>query len=72
MRNHSAAATNGNGDVEQAANDAEAYFAGMRIQEQGDSFGGDGGRNESYVVSQNAPQTVYQPAQGMTNGDLLL
>jgi len=44
----------------------------MQIQEQGDSFGGNG--NEAgYVVNQYAPQTVYQPAQGVTNnGDLLL
>jgi hypothetical protein len=46
---------------------------GMQIQEQGDSFGGNGGESQGYVVNQYAPQTVYQPAQGMAgNGDLLL
>lgn len=62
------------GGLSQAVNDADAYFAGqmagMRIQEQGDSFGGSGNDGTGYIVSQNAPQTVYQPAQG--NGDLLM
>ena len=65
------------GNLAQAVNDADAYFAsqmqGMRIQEQGDSFGGNGNEGSSYVVNQYAPQTVYQPAQGVANnGDLLL
>ncbi|KAK5658202.1 hypothetical protein OQA88_2177 [Cercophora sp. LCS_1] len=65
------------GNLQQAVNDADEYFTsqmqGMRIQEQGDSFGGNGGNEGSYVVNQYAPQTVYQPAQGhANNGDLLL
>jgi len=65
----------GNGNLAQAVSDAEAYFsnqmAGMRIQEQGDSFGGNGHDASGYVVTQGAPQTVYQSAQG-NNGDLLM
>jgi hypothetical protein len=66
-----------NGNLDQAVSDADAYFSsqmrGMQIQEQGDSFGGNGGESQGYVVNQYAPQTVYQPAQGMAgNGDLLL
>jgi vesicle coat complex subunit len=66
----------GDGGLAQAVSDADAYFnnqmAGMRIQEQGDSFGGNGHDGAGYVVSQSAPQTVYQPAQGGGNGDLLM
>lgn len=65
----------GDGEMAQAVNDADEYFAnqmsGMRIQDQGDSFGGSGHDAPGYVVSQGAPQTVYQPAQG-NNGDLLM
>jgi len=65
---------NGQGGLARAVSDADAYFAGqmagMGIQEQGDSFGGSGNDGTGYVVSQNAPQTVYQPTQG--NGDLLM
>jgi len=47
-------------------------MAAMRIQEQGDSFGGNG-HESGYVVNQYAPQQVYQPAQGVgSNGDLLM
>jgi vesicle coat complex subunit len=77
--NSAAPNANGGGDnnLAQAVSDADAYFAsqmrGMQIQEQGDSFGGNGGESQGYVVNQYAPQTVYQPAQGMAgNGDLLL
>jgi len=71
--NRAAAGANGGGaNLARAVSDADAYFAEMRIQEQGDSFGGDGGRDETYVVNQYAPQRVYQPAQGVANGDLLM
>ena len=64
-----------NGNLAQAVHDADAYFASqmsnMHIQEQGDSFGGDGRQASGYVVSQSAPQTLYQPAGG-NNGDLLM
>jgi vesicle coat complex subunit len=70
---------NANANLAQAVNDADVYFSsmsqmrGMQIQEQGDSFGGNGGEGAGYVVNQYAPQTVYQPAQGVAgNGDLLL
>jgi hypothetical protein len=66
-----------NKNLDQAVSDADAYFSsqmrGMQIQEQGDSFGGNGGEGQGYVVNQYAPQTVYPPAQGVAgNGDLLL
>lgn len=74
-RSDGAGAPAGNGNLAQAVSDADEYFsnqmAGMRIQEQGDSFGGNGHDAPGYVVSQGAPQTVYQPAQG-NNGDLLM
>lgn len=64
-----------NGNLAQAVSDADEYFsnqmAGMRIQEQGDSFGGNGHDASGYVVSQSAPQAVYQPAPGHS-GDLLM
>lgn len=73
---------NGDGNLAQAVNDADAYFAGigsqqmqaMRIQDaEGDAFGGGHGHEAGYVVNQYAPQQVFQPAQGMgSNGDLLL
>lgn len=76
-----AAASNGDGNLAQAVNDADAYFAGvgsqqmqaMRIQDaEGDSFGGTG-HEAGYVVNQYAPQQVLQPAQGVgSNGDLLM
>jgi AP-2 complex subunit beta-1 len=65
----------GNGNLAQAVSDADDYFsnqmAGMRIQEHGDSFGGNGHDASGYVVSQSAPQTMYQPVQG-NNADLLM
>lgn len=76
-----APASNGDGNLAQAVNDADAYFAGvgsqqmqaMRIQDaEGDSFGGTG-HEAGYVVNQYAPQQVLQPAQGVgSNGDLLM
>lgn len=69
------------GNLAQAVNDADAYFAGvgsqqmqaMHIQDtEGDTFGGTG-HESGYVVNQYAPQQVLQPAQGVgSNGDLLL
>lgn len=68
------------GNLAQAVSDADAYFAGvgsqqiaaMRIHEQGEGFG-PGDTEHGYVVNQNAPQQVFQPAQGMgSNGDLLI
>lgn len=75
--------TNGNGNLAQAVNDADAYFAGigsqqmqaMRIQDGDgeDAFGGGSGHESGYVVNQYAPQQVFQPAQGVgSNGDLLM
>lgn len=76
-----APAANGDGNLAQAVNDADAYFAGvgsqqmqaMRIQDaEGDSFDGTG-HEAGYVVNQYAPQQVLQPAQGVgSNGDLLM
>ncbi|CAK7211200.1 hypothetical protein SEUCBS140593_001088 [Sporothrix eucalyptigena] len=70
---------NGNGlaSPQAAVDEADAYFAQMRIQEPTvvahDSFGGGDSGTAGYVVNQYAPQTVYHPAQGMaTNGDLLM
>ncbi|KAJ2905457.1 putative ap-2 complex subunit beta protein [Zalerion maritima] len=80
IRNRGGVANANGGNLAQAVNDADAYFAGigsqqmaaMHIHEQGDSFGG-GGTEHGYVVNQNAPQQVFQPAQGMgSNGDLLI
>ncbi|KAF3767542.1 Adaptor protein complex beta subunit [Cryphonectria parasitica EP155] len=78
----SGAASNSNGNLAQAVNDADAYFAGigsqqmqaMRIQDaEGDAFGGGSGHEAGYVVNQYAPQQVFQPAQGVgSNGDLLM
>jgi len=67
----------GGGNLPQAITDTDEYFSsqvrGMHVQEQGDSFGGNGNEGPGYVVNQYAPQTVFQPAQGVTNnGDLLL
>jgi vesicle coat complex subunit len=70
---------NGNGNLAQAVNDADAYFAsqmqGMQIQEHGDSFGGNVGEGAGYVVNQYGGQAVnyQQHAQGVAaTGDLLL
>lgn len=73
--------SNGGGNLAQAVNDADAYFAsqmgGMRIQEHGDSFGGANDMMGSgYVVNQYGRQDVYNHAGGGTghggNGDLLM
>lgn len=74
-------AANGEGNLAQAVNDADAYFSSIGTQqmaamslEQGDDvFGGGGGNVTGYVVSAHAPQAVLQPAQGAgSNGDLLV
>jgi AP-2 complex subunit beta-1 len=76
----SAAAANGDGDLAQAVNDADAYFssvgsqqmAAMRIDQADDIFG-ENNTSTGYVVSAQAPQAVMQPAQGAgSNGDLLV
>jgi len=69
---------NGGGNMAQAVNQADAYFASqmqkMQIHDGGDAFGGAmGSEGGGYVVNQYAPQTVYQPAQiAANNQDLLL
>lgn len=80
-RIRAAAGTDGDGNLAQAVNDADAYFAGigsqqmqaMHIQDaETDAFGGSG-HEAGYVVNQYAPQQVLQPAQGVgSNGDLLM
>jgi len=60
-----AAADNNGANLARAVSAADAYFADMRIQEQSDSFGGDSGRANAYIVNQYAPQAVG-------NGDMLL
>jgi vesicle coat complex subunit len=65
-----------NGSLTRTVSDTDAYFAGqlsaVHIQEHGDSFGGNGGETaNAYVVSQNAPQGMYQSTQG-GNQDLLM
>ena len=74
--NPAAAQQNGQANLAQAVNDADEYFANqmatMRIQDHGDSFGGSGNDGTGYVVNQYAPQTVFQPAQGVGNTDDLL
>ncbi len=58
-----------------AVDEADAYFAQLRIQSPAaahDPFGGGDGGTTGYLVNQYAPQAVYHPAQGVTsNGDLL-
>ncbi|EXM00384.1 hypothetical protein FOIG_08335 [Fusarium odoratissimum NRRL 54006] len=72
---------NGQGDLAQAVNDADAYFSSIGTQQQmqpmhdqgDDVFGGGNGHSTGYVVSAHAPQAVLQPAQGAgSNGDLLV
>ncbi|KAJ4270251.1 hypothetical protein NW762_001927 [Fusarium torreyae] len=72
---------NGQGNLAQAVNDADAYFSSIGTQQmtpmhvdQGDDvFGGGNGHSTGYVVSAHAPQAVLQPAQGAgSNGDLLV
>ncbi|CAG9937068.1 unnamed protein product [Clonostachys rosea f. rosea IK726] len=80
-RTRAAASANGSeGNLAQAVNDADAYFASvgsqqmsaMRIDQADDLFGGGGPTTPSYVVSAHAPQTVLQPNQASANnGDLL-
>lgn len=71
----------GEANLARAVTDADEYFSeqmrGMQIQEQGDSFGGNGTEGAGYVVNQYAPQTVYPGAGGVragpgNNGDLLM
>ncbi|ESZ90822.1 AP-2 complex subunit beta [Sclerotinia borealis F-4128] len=74
---------NGQGDLSAAVDAADAFFAGvgqqmasMNLNGQDEGFGGSPtvGRSEmQYVVNQNAPEQVYQPAAGQgSNGDLLM
>ncbi|PQE13648.1 AP-2 complex subunit beta protein [Rutstroemia sp. NJR-2017a BVV2] len=75
---------NGQGDLAAAVDAADEFFAGvghqrmasMNLNGQDDGFGSSPtvGRGEmQYVVNQNAPEQVYQPAVGQgSNGDLLL
>ena len=67
------------GNMDNAVNDADAYFAGIGSQQMaamgihGDAFGDNNGTEAGYVVNQYNPQQVYQPAQGVgSNGDLLI
>ena len=68
-------AANGNGlaSPQAAVDEADAYFAQMRIQEPTvvahDSFGGGDVGMSNYVVNQYAPQMAYH---GGANGDLLM
>lgn len=71
----------GEANLARAVTDADEYFSeqmrGMQIQEQGDSFGGNGTEGAGYVVNQYAPQTLYPGAAGVragpgNNGDLLM
>ncbi|TGO68564.1 hypothetical protein BOTNAR_0023g00440 [Botryotinia narcissicola] len=73
----------GQGDLAAAVDAADAFFAGvgqqmasMNLNGQDEGFGGSPtvGRGEmQYVVNQNAPEQVYQPAVGQgSNGDLLM
>jgi vesicle coat complex subunit len=73
-----------NGNLAGAIDAADAFFAGVGSQQMAtmhinggdDGFGGSPtvGRGEmQYVVNQNAPEQVYQPAMGGgANGDLLM
>jgi AP-2 complex subunit beta-1 len=70
------------GDLSAAVDAADLYFAGVGSQQMSamtvrdDGFGGSpvvGSKGETqYVVNQNQPQQLYQPAVGGGNGDLLL
>lgn len=79
LRSRNAAPANGEGNLSQAVNDADAYFssigtqmAAMTLDQGEDMFGGSSGNMTGYVVSAHAPQAVLQPAQGAgSNGDLL-
>ena len=77
--------SNGNGDLAAAVDAADEFFAGVGNQRMADmhinggnddGFGGSPtvGRGEmQYVVNQNAPDQIYQPAMGQgSNGDLLM
>ncbi|KAK5957009.1 hypothetical protein OHC33_001378 [Knufia fluminis] len=69
--------TNGNADGHQAAIDAaDDYFKNLSLS---DNSGNDLSSptagtlpNMGYVVNQNAPDQVYRPVAGSSNGDLLL
>ncbi|CAK7266224.1 hypothetical protein SEPCBS57363_001987 [Sporothrix epigloea] len=75
LRSREPSAVNGNGltSPQAAVDEADAYFAQMRIQEPSvvapDSFGGGDIDTSNYVVNQYAPQTSYR---GGSNGDLLM
>ncbi|KAH7036284.1 adaptin N terminal region-domain-containing protein [Macrophomina phaseolina] len=79
----SAAGATANGNMASAVDAADLYFAGVGSQQManlsianGSGFGGNspvtGAQSNMYVVNQNQPQQVYQPAVGPGNGDLLL
>ncbi|KAF4307960.1 hypothetical protein SLS57_009629 [Botryosphaeria dothidea] len=79
----SAAAAAANGNMASAVDAADLYFAGVGSTQMsnlsianGSGFGGNspvaGAQSNMYVVNQNQPQQVYQPAVGSGNGDLLL
>jgi len=78
--NGHAAAANGQGDLAAAMDAADMYFSGlgsqqmanMQVDDPGFSPGGVNAGQNLYVVNQNQPQQVYQPAVGQGNGDLLL
>lgn len=82
----SAGGPNGSNSMASAVDAADLYFAGVGSQQMsnlsiaanaaGSGFGGNspvsGAQQNMYVVNQNQPQQVYQPAVGPGNGDLLL
>ncbi|WZH41319.1 adaptin N terminal region-domain-containing protein [Fusarium acuminatum] len=81
-RSRNPTSSEGQGNIAQAVNDADAYFSSigttqqmqpMHVDQGDDVFGGGNGHSTGYVVSAHAPQAVLQPAQGAgSNGDLLV
>ena len=73
---------NGQGDISAAIDAADMYFSGVGSQQMANAqlsesdfasspvSGAPGGN--LYVVNQNQPTQVYQPAMGTGNGDLLM
>ncbi|KAF2237019.1 AP-2 complex subunit beta [Viridothelium virens] len=74
--------TNGQGDISAAVDAADLYFSSVGSQQVANLQLSDGDFASSpvsgapggnlYVVNQNQPNQVYQPAVGAGNGDLLL